>query len=199
MKTGSGLERGSTRRILKACYTLGTALLAYLVSANAWWHYRGAYSQAPSSFFDPIFTQFQWLGRRTDFLWFPGWLTVNLVRGGGLATRSTDLLIPIVSTVFWTWVGLLAFSLIAQVRQNAFWKKLSTVQRMKFAMKALLLGIVAIESLCEFLGLWHIVGIMSVPFLVGVPVLILSLMVFGILSALFRFANWLVSMRTPVG
>ena len=78
-------------------------LVACVVSALAWWWWRSGIGTGS----DRIDTPLSYLSM---VFWIPGWFIVTGfdVSQAQLATRTTDILIPLVSGIIWGLLGLLA-------------------------------------------------------------------------------------------
>lgn len=59
-----------------------------------------------------------WIGTGFLVVTIPGWFIVMMVKGDGLATRLTDILIPILSGAFWGLLVILVAKLINLLLRN---------------------------------------------------------------------------------
>src|SRR5713226_8653084 len=84
-------------------YRAVTVAAAYLVSLIAWLDNRGVISLTAQRFVGHSVEA--WIGTASLVVTIPGWFIVTLVRSDQLATKLTDILIPILSGAVW---GLLA-------------------------------------------------------------------------------------------
>jgi hypothetical protein len=77
-------------------------LVAWIASALAWWWWRSGAATGS----DRINTALSYL---SIAFWFPGWFIVGMFdnRQTQLATKTTDLLVPLLSGIVWGFLGLL--------------------------------------------------------------------------------------------
>ena len=87
-----------------------TIVVSCLVCALAWW-WHGSSTWWMNSTPSGIERLYPWLSTLTEVLNFPGWLVVMICdpreSQAQLATRLTDVLIPILSGLFWTLLAVL--------------------------------------------------------------------------------------------
>jgi len=99
------MNTGSRLRL----YFSETAILlnAYIVSALAWWWW-GNGETIVSDRTDA------WLSYSSTVFWLPGWILVSIFDNGQeeLNTKSTDLLIPLLSGIIWGTVVLLILKFV---------------------------------------------------------------------------------------
>src|ERR1700676_2043520 len=79
-------------------------LAAGVVNALAWWWWRSGIATTRSDKIDTI------LSYSSMMFWFPGWFIVTGFANSQaqLATKTTDILIPLTSGIIWGLFGLLA-------------------------------------------------------------------------------------------
>jgi hypothetical protein len=101
MNDMSARKVSGTNRVRELLRVTAIVVLAYLASANAWWHYRTPYFLGPNTLFNAAFRHLGWLAHGTYFLWLPGWIVVELILGDRQATPLSDFLVPLLSGLFW--------------------------------------------------------------------------------------------------
>ena len=94
----------------------GTAIVlnAYIVSALAWWWWRNG----PTIVSDRMDA---WLSYLSIVFWLPGGVIVRVFDTGQeeLSTKSTDLLIPLLSGIIWGTVALLLLKFVKGSRRES--------------------------------------------------------------------------------
>ncbi len=99
-----------TNSYRKYAYGSATMVAAYLVSLIAWLDNTGVISLMPRSFVGhPIEV---WIATAFIVIDIPGWFIVAGFKANDLATRLTDILIPILSGAFWGLLVILVTKLI---------------------------------------------------------------------------------------
>jgi len=177
------------KRHIRAALVAVVVALAFFASAGAWWWYRGDFIfAAPLA---PIFRHLSFL-ERDAFLWFPGWLAVDLIGGDGPATALTDVLIPILAGLFWSWIGISILGTIQKLRDRGHWARLTRTKQAEFVIVVTILVLVIAGSIRSLLGWWERSLWLGLPLLFGVPILIFALIFGHFISLLFKFAHWLV-------
>jgi hypothetical protein len=188
------------KRYLKVLRAASLIVLAYLASANAWENYRGADYLGPVTLLNATFRHLAWLGSVTHFMWIPGWITVYAIGQDGAGTPSTDLLIPILSSVYWGGMGIFILKSVDQLRHSGSWANLSKIQRFEFVVAIAFVVLSAGCFVCELFpnGKYQSEGMILTVWVYGLSLLSLAL---ALLVALFllpnRLIRWWKAMRPP--
>jgi len=105
----------NTSTSLRFYFTEAVILLnGYIVSALAWWWWRNG----PTIVSDRMDA---WLSYLSIVFWLPGGVIVRVFDSGQeeLSTKSTDLLIPLLSGIIWGTVALLLLQFVKGSRRES--------------------------------------------------------------------------------